>query len=254
VRSDGTGYGWDNFGGVDKVVSGPAVDGERAMELTSSTDSTKWVQQTVRVQGGAWYAASGWGQSATGDVFLRLSWYASSDGSGSAIDNQDSSITAPGQSFALMPTGGVQAPADAHSVKVRLMFRPGAGASSAVFDAVTFGPSSPDAAIDPGEGGSTSSGGSGTRTGSRSGSRTAGATNHVLSAAAQGSGMMPGDSATGPLFNQPPNPAGEATSPASAESQGSVSLPLLLLVLIPLSGIIAILLREVLRRDEAGTG
>ena len=57
----------------------------------------------------------------------------------------------------------------------------------------------------------------------------------------------------GPLHNEEREP-GEEMPQAAVGSSGSVSLPMLLLVLVPLAGIIAILLREILRRDSSEAG
>lgn len=124
-------------------TSDPRSEGARAVALRSQTTSTKWVYQTVAVQGGAYYAAAM--QAIAGpeaeSVFVRISWYGSADGSGQAISSADSleADTASGQGFSLLATGPVQAPPGAQSAKVRLMLRPlSESPAVAYFDAVTF--------------------------------------------------------------------------------------------------------------------
>jgi len=128
VRPDGTPFGWQKQGGEMSTVSDPRTEGTRAAALTSATTSTKWLYQTVAVRGGAHYEASIDARAGPGleSVFLRLSWYNSADGSGTAIDSVDSLETAtPADAgFTRLSTGVVEAPPGADSVKVRLMLRP----------------------------------------------------------------------------------------------------------------------------------
>jgi len=76
------------------------------------------------------------------ETFLRVSWYATNDGSGPAIDSDDStSVSAAGDHFERLTTGPIQAPVDARTAKARLMLRPASDAeATAYFDAVSFGP------------------------------------------------------------------------------------------------------------------
>jgi hypothetical protein len=147
-RPDGTPYAWRKFGGEFAVTRSRSVDGSSALAFTSTTGSTKWVYQTLRVEPLAYYQASVHAMSASAPAaaFLRLSWYASEDGSGPAIASDDSTQAATGPAFRLLSTGSVQAPEGAHSVKLRLMLRPGSEAPmTAYFDAVTFSQTDPPA-------------------------------------------------------------------------------------------------------------
>ena len=143
LRPDGTPYGWRKQGGEMSTAGEPKTDGSHSAALTSQTTSTKWLYQTVIVRGGAHFEASVDAQAGPGSesVFLRLSWYASTDGSGPAIDSVDSLDTAtPGAArFARLTTGAVQAPPGAATVKVRLMFRPASeAAATAYFDSAAL--------------------------------------------------------------------------------------------------------------------
>ncbi len=154
VREDGTAFGWRKNGGEARVTGGPAVEGSRSLELASNTSSTKWVYQTVSVRGGRWYLVSGWALAgADTEVFLRVSWYGTDDGSGTAISSDDSATGLGDGNFHRLTTGAVQAPMDANSVKVRLMMRPSSsGREVALFDAVTLDVVSPQVGRSP-EGG-----------------------------------------------------------------------------------------------------
>jgi hypothetical protein len=144
AREDGTPYGWRKTGGAMA-----ATDAVHALELTSETASTKWAHQAVTVHPGAYYEAAGWAMSATGgaEMFLRVSWYASEDGSGQALASADSAVvTGESPGFNYTTTGAVQAPEDARSARVRLMLRPPSVAPArAYFDDVSFAEASPPA-------------------------------------------------------------------------------------------------------------
>jgi hypothetical protein len=126
--------GWSKFGGT-MAVSGSAHGGARAATLESDTTSTKWLYQAVALDGGHWYVADGFARvQGSGEAFIRLSWYASGDGSGTAIDQADSDIVS-GANWTPIRTGAVQSPPGAHSARVRLMLRPGGAESvTASFD------------------------------------------------------------------------------------------------------------------------
>jgi hypothetical protein len=124
---------WAKFGGEMARDAG-AYRGNHAARLISTTNSTKWLTQLAEVQPGQWYTAQAYGRVATGsgEVFIRVSWYALASGDGSAMKNDDSPVTS-SSNWTHLATGPVQAPAGAHSVRVRLMVRP-AGAVTALFD------------------------------------------------------------------------------------------------------------------------
>ncbi len=124
---------WAKFGGDLSAVEF-AHGGAHAASLLSSTASTKWIYQVVPVTPGAWYEGSAFVllPSSGGEAFLRLSWYAASDGSGIAIDQSDTEPTTAG-AWSLHASAPIQAPAGAHSLRFRLMLRPN-GPSAALFD------------------------------------------------------------------------------------------------------------------------
>ena len=153
VREDGTPYGWRKVGGEMSASKAFRAEGERSVALVSRTASTKWIYQTVSVQGGAFYRLSAAvlkNDPGVREALLRVSWYESADGSGSQIGTADSPALAedsPG--FVTLGTGQVQAPLEARSAKVRLLMRPSSAAPAVVyFDAVGFEETEAPAAMD----------------------------------------------------------------------------------------------------------
>ena len=130
---------WAKVGGT-LSLDGSAYRGQYSALLDSETSSLKWVHQVAAVTGGSWYAANGRGRvsAGTGEVFLRISWYEADDGSGVAVGNSDGPSFA-ASAWALLATGPLQAPSDAHSARVRLVLRPSSAAPAAgAFDDITF--------------------------------------------------------------------------------------------------------------------
>ncbi len=145
---EGRPLGWQKWGGVLSRSSAASWDGQFAAAFTSRTDSTKWAFQTAVVEGGKAYVLSGYALKNDANVaatYLRLSWYATSDGSGSLIDSADSTtrLTDDSADFRFLTTGPVVAPTEAASAKARLMLDPLSETESTVyFDAVAFGETS----------------------------------------------------------------------------------------------------------------
>ena len=150
AREDGTPYGWHKIGGEIAVTDEQRVEGDLALELSSDTSSTKWAYEAVGVVPGAYYSASAWAMAAAGDtVLLRVSWYSSNDASGAAIDSADSlsSVVGGAGEFRSLSTGPVQAPAGAHSARVRLLLQPASAAPTrAFFDDVSLQTDAPPVA------------------------------------------------------------------------------------------------------------
>jgi len=146
-EADGEGkpLAWRKWGGVLSRSSAAAWEGQFSAAFTSRTTSTKWAFQTVAVQAGKAYVLSGYALKNDANVaaaYLRLSWYASSDGSGTAIDIVDSTtrLTDDSPDFRFLTSGPVAAPAEAASAKVRLMLDPLSETEGTVyFDAISFG-------------------------------------------------------------------------------------------------------------------
>lgn len=130
--------GWSKFGGT-MALTADAYDGDLAAALTSTTTSTKWLYQAVPVDGGSWYVAGVIARvDGEGEASLRLSWYSSGDGSGSALDDVDGDATTSAD-WTELSTGAVEAPDAARSVRVRLMLRPESSAEvTAIFDDATL--------------------------------------------------------------------------------------------------------------------
>lgn len=143
--SGGAPTDWRKYGG-DLSSSGDRVrSGERSALLSSGTDSTKWLWQPAAVGAGGWYEFSAFGWSDGGDWFLRVSWYASADATGSAIASTDAAqVVGPGGGFEPLSTGPVQAPEGALAARARIMFRPSSAASAALYvDDARMEPSAP---------------------------------------------------------------------------------------------------------------
>jgi hypothetical protein len=144
AEDDGRPLGWQKYGGELSRTSAAKWEGQFAAAFTSRTASTKWAFQTVAVEGGEAYVLSGRALKNDANVeatYLRLSWYASPDGSGTAIDSVDSAtrLTDDSPDFRLLSSGPVVAPAEAASAKVRLMLDPLSEAEGTVyFDAISF--------------------------------------------------------------------------------------------------------------------
>lgn len=155
VDGDGMPYGWRKAGGQMSAVNQPRLEGNRALRLYSATTSTKWVYQTVSAEPGAYYQASAFGfknSPAIAALFLRLSWYTTENGDGSAMGSADSLdlLTVDAPDFRSVTTGPVQAPPGARSVKVRLMLRPVSDAPVAAhFDDVRLARVPPPAVTAP---------------------------------------------------------------------------------------------------------
>jgi hypothetical protein len=150
---DGT-SGWQKFGGEIRDVSGPRRGGSGAGAFTSSTTSTKWVYQTVRIDPAQVYEFQGYVLPGDGiaQTFLRISWYASADGSGTAIATDDSlaRVSGASASFVHLTTGGRQPPPSARSARLRLMLAPADADSATVhLDDFSFGLAPPAAATPP---------------------------------------------------------------------------------------------------------
>ena len=135
--------GWSKFGGTLEAIHEPVQSGLRAGQLSSTTNSTKWAYQTVLVDSLRFYEFDGYVGSDAGvsRAYLRISWYASSDGSGAALSTSDSTATISAASgYVHLSTGAVQPPDGARSARARIVMTPfGAGAASIVFDELWFG-------------------------------------------------------------------------------------------------------------------
>ena len=85
---DGDLTGWSKYGGSVTVVSAsrPVHSGTfAAQQQDSSSNSKKWLKQTVAVNGGNVYDFSAWvliPDTTQADAFLRVAWYSSSDCNG----------------------------------------------------------------------------------------------------------------------------------------------------------------------------
>ncbi len=109
VREDDTPYGWRKIGGEMSTTSAISTEGNRSAALVSRTESTKWLYQTVSVQGGSYYrlqAKALKNDPGVRETLLRLSWYESADGSGSQISTADSeALATDSPRFASLDTG-----------------------------------------------------------------------------------------------------------------------------------------------------
>lgn len=154
---DGT-EGWDPVRGNIEVG---AIDGRpgRGLLLRSDADATAWVEQSVIVAPGEWYelrallipvdgVRAGW---------ARIAWYPTGDATGAQIETDDSDVVGVAGAAlnvaggTVVTTGPVQAPAAAHSARVRILVQPypGGSATLAIDDVLLMRSSPPQAAPTP---------------------------------------------------------------------------------------------------------
>jgi hypothetical protein len=192
VAEAGRPRGWRTQGGVLGQVASPVHGGRFAAVFASASESTKWAYQTVLLTPLAWYELEGYvllDDAQVEGALLRLSWYASTDGSGSALANVDSTeelVTHAG-SYTHLTTGAVQAPPGSRSAKARILLRPRSTSGGVIYiDDVALWESAPGSA--PGDAPGASGRGS-----SRSGGRAS-------------SSMPGGIGAGGGSFSKQPTP------------------------------------------------
>ena len=130
---------WTNWGGTLTRTSAPVHTGSYAGRFESNSTSTKWVYQIVAATEGVAYVFSAWAvkdDANVEEVYLRVSWYASANGFGTELSQDDSTtrLTTDDSAYRFLTTGTITAPADAHSARMRLMRNP----AGATFCAVTY--------------------------------------------------------------------------------------------------------------------
>jgi hypothetical protein len=134
--------GWSKFGGTLSLVTSPVQSGARAGQLSSNTDSTKWAYQTIQVDASRVYEFAGYvgSDAGVGRAYLRISWYASADGSGAAISTTDSTDEiGAGTGLTYLTTGPVTPPPGAQSANARVLMTPlGATAAAIILDDLWF--------------------------------------------------------------------------------------------------------------------
>jgi hypothetical protein len=146
VAEAGRPAGWRTQGGVLGQVASPVHGGRFAAAFASASDSTKWAYQTVPAQALAWYELDGYvshNDPRVEGALLRVSWYASADGSGSAISSADSTaeLVDAAAGYRYLTTGPVQAPPGARSAKARVLLRPRSSAGAVIYiDDLAFWP------------------------------------------------------------------------------------------------------------------
>ncbi|MGE0600323.1 MAG: lamin tail domain-containing protein [Dehalococcoidia bacterium] len=137
---DGKPAYWQKFGGT-MLASGDSAGGSFAACLESETSSTKWLYEVVSVESGAWYAGAVSARVTHGIASIRVSWYASADGSGSQLIQDEGNLT-DSSAWTEVGVGPVQGPPNANSARFRLVFQP-SGNGSACFDDAAFTTSAP---------------------------------------------------------------------------------------------------------------
>lgn len=146
VAADGVPVAWRKFGGALSRSSTHVRSGGYSGAFRSGSETTKWAYQVVGVRPGQAYAFEGY-VLPTGppgsQVYLRVSWYGSADGSGQLLSNVDSLTSLGGgdPSFRYLSTGAVVAPADARSARVRIVLSPASAAPETLYlDDFAFSP------------------------------------------------------------------------------------------------------------------
>lgn len=136
--------GWTHFGGVFSQSSDYAKEGIYSGKLESTTASTKYIYQVASVVPGSTYKATGFGLkigATDSEVFLRVAWYASSDGSGSQMTNTADSnvLTSNLSSFTFLETDSLTVPDGANSARVRASIKTVSSTLATVyFDSLSF--------------------------------------------------------------------------------------------------------------------
>lgn len=99
------------------------LSGSKAARVTNTSSSSYGIEQIISaIEPGEEYSFFGYAHSNdtnTSSIRLRLAWYESTDGSGSQISTVDSNIVNPPTYEWKFLSGGVNAPLNAHSVKLR---------------------------------------------------------------------------------------------------------------------------------------
>ena len=136
--SGGVPAAWRTYGGLLTQTASPTRSGGAAGAFFSSSASTKWVFQTIAVGATTWYQFDAFVYHSNPSVesaFLRISWYASEDGSGGALASVDSTalLTTPDSAYRPLSTGAVQSPPGARSAKLRVLMRPRDGTSAMIY-------------------------------------------------------------------------------------------------------------------------
>lgn len=149
ATGDGFPISWQKYGGVLDTAAVPVHGGSQAARLESSTDSTKWLYQSVLVDGGGAYRFSAWivdDDPGVAAAFLRVAWYASEDGSGAALSTADSTerLTTPSPDYRYLTTNSITAPAGARSARVRIVLAPASADRATIYaDDASFEPVAP---------------------------------------------------------------------------------------------------------------
>ncbi len=135
---DGVPFAWERYGGSLSSATSPVRSGGRAARLESSTTSTKWLHQVVSVDGTSAYSFDAWIMHDDPNVaaaFLRVSWYASDDGSGEAIGTADSTarLDTHGSDYRHLTTSAIAAPQDARTARLRVMLAPRSDARAVIY-------------------------------------------------------------------------------------------------------------------------
>ena len=129
---------WQKFGGFLFRSAAFPRSGSFAGAFSSDTASTKWVYQPLLVDPGRSYAFHGFvlkNGASDSTVFLRISWYSSSDASGSSFASSDSpeSLSGSDPSFRYLSTGSVTAPGEARSARARIVLVPASATSETIY-------------------------------------------------------------------------------------------------------------------------
>lgn len=115
-------------GGTTATVSAElARTGSYSLKVQHDKTSSYGFQKIIsNTEGGMFYKASGYGKTTDTNVssyFIRVAWYASTDGSGSQLSspNDSNSSTTINGDWVLLTTDAIQAPSTANSAKIRLV-------------------------------------------------------------------------------------------------------------------------------------
>ncbi len=224
AQEEGRPVGWRTQGGVLLQTDEHVRTGRFAGGFWSATESTKWAYQTVGVTPAAWYEMGAHiyhDDPRVGAALLRISWYASADGSGQAVATVDSTAVlaeAEGR-WRYLTTGPVLAPPGVHSAKARVLLRPRSAVSAAIYiDDVTFRPAAePPVEPAPQEESGAAAGGTSSRSSSRPGDGSGGRRSSEVIGALRSAAAAPSTPMPTPVIRRGSRLAAEEDAPLSGD-------------------------------------
>lgn len=146
-ESGGTSLWSSSGGGATATTSADFVHGGSLSLLVQHDKTLSYGYQTVvsNLESGMFYELYGYGRTGNANLntyFLRVAWYASSDGTGSQLSqvNDSNSNSSSDTDWVKLATSAIQAPSTANSAKIRLVItsKISGQIATAYFDDIVF--------------------------------------------------------------------------------------------------------------------